>query len=66
MLREEYRVVAVRGIDGAAAPPEISDRFAGRLFTLHELEERGIRIAGPEAWYRSLGADWRLTLERAV
>ena len=67
MLREVYRVAQIRSVDGAAlAPPEISERFAGRLFTLHELESRGIRIAGREAWYLSNALDWRLTLEPAV
>ncbi len=67
MLREEYRVALVLAADGVSpAPPEVADLFAGRLFTLHDLESRGVRIAGREAWYYSLGSDWRLTLERAI
>ena len=48
------------------APPEVADRFQGRLYTLDELEVRGIRITGKDAWYFTLGLDWRLTLEPAV
>ena len=66
-LVELYRVASVAAVDGVTpAPPEIANRFQGRLFTLHELEARGVRIAGREAWYYSLGGDWRLTLERAL
>jgi hypothetical protein len=67
VLSEPYRVAAVVAADGETpAPPEIAERFQGRLFTLSELEARGIRIAGPSAWYVSLGRDWRLTLEPAL
>jgi hypothetical protein len=67
MLVEAYRVAQIRSVDGSQpAPPEISERFEGRLFTLQQLEARGIRIAGREAWYLSNGQDWRLTLEPAV
>ncbi|MGI9145835.1 MAG: hypothetical protein ACR2IK_04700 [Chloroflexota bacterium] len=59
-----FRVVEVRTGDGAElAPPEISERFEGRLFTLHELEQRGVRIAGANVWYLFSGRDWRLILE---
>ena len=62
-----YRVVEVRSADGAAlAPQEISERFEGRQFTLHELEQRGVRIAGANVWYLSSGKDWQLTLAPAV
>ena len=62
-----YRVVEVRSADGAAfAPPEVADRFQGRLYTLRELEERGVRITGAAIWYLALGQDWQLTLEPAV
>ena len=62
-----YRVVEVRSADGAAlAPQEISERFEGRDFTLHELEQRGVRIAGANVWYLSSGQDWQLKLEPAV
>jgi hypothetical protein len=62
-----YRVVEVRSANGAAfAPPEISERFEGRLFTLHELEQRGVRIAGRNIWYLASGQDWQLKLEPVV
>jgi hypothetical protein len=62
-----YRVVEVRSADGASfAPQEISERFEGRLFTLHQLEQRGVRIAGANVWYLSSGQDWQLKLEPAV
>ena len=62
-----YRVVEVRSADGALlAPPEVAERFQGRLYTLRELEERGVRITGAAAWYLALGQDWQLTLEPAV
>ncbi len=66
MLREHFRVASVVGLDGQPAPPEIADRFSGRVFTKHELEQRGVRIAGREIWYLANGKDWRLTLEPAV
>jgi hypothetical protein len=66
-MLEAYRVVEVRSADGAAlAPPEVSQRFEGRLFTLNELEQRGVRITGAGAWYLALGQDWQLTLEPAL
>jgi hypothetical protein len=62
-----YRVVEVRSADGSSfAPQEISERFEGRLFTLHQLEQRGVRIAGANVWYLSSGQDWQLKLEPAV
>jgi hypothetical protein len=61
-----YRVVEVRSADGAPAPPEIRERFEGRLFTLRELEERGVRIAGANVWYLADGLDWQLQLEPVV
>jgi hypothetical protein len=67
MLLEAYRVAEIRSVDGSEpAPPEVQERFEGRVFTLHQLEARGIRIAGREVWYCTLGRDWRLTLEPAV
>jgi hypothetical protein len=67
MVREAWRVSAVLSADGQTqAPPEVAERFQGRLFTLHELELRGIRIAGRDVWYYALGRDWRLRLEPAV
>ena len=66
-MLEAYRVVEVRSADGAAlAPPEVSQRFEGRLFTLNELEQRGVRITGAGAWYLAVGQDWQLTLEPAL
>ena len=62
-----YRVTEVRSADGSGlAPAEIAERFQGRHFTLHELEQRGVRIAGANVWYLSSGHDWQLTLEPAV
>lgn len=66
-MLEAYRVVEVSTADGKQlAPLEISERFEGRVFTKHELEERGVRIAGANIWYLSGGMDWRLKLEPAV
>jgi hypothetical protein len=62
---EPYRVVEVRSADGSLAPPQIAVRFQGRLWTLRELEQRGVRIAGGSAWYLAAGKDWTLKLERA-
>jgi len=59
-------VKRVSAIDGEPAPPEIRERFDGRLFTLYELEQRAVRIAGGRAWYLSGGLDWQLTLEPAT
>jgi hypothetical protein len=64
-MLEAYRVAEVKGIDGALAPPEIAERFQGRLWQLNELESRGVRITGAAAWYLAAGKDWQLTLERA-
>ena len=57
-----HYVKAVRGLDGGPAPPEIRERFQGRRWSLHELEQRGVRIAGANAWYFSSGRDWQLTV----
>ncbi len=67
MVLATYRVVEVRSADGQSlAPPEVAERFQHRVYTLRELEERGVRIAGAAAWYLSLGQDWQLKLEPAV
>jgi hypothetical protein len=67
VVQATYRVVEVRSADGASlAPPEVADRFQGRLYTLYELEQRGVRITGAYAWYLSLGQDWQLKLEPAA
>jgi hypothetical protein len=66
MLDPAFRVAEVVAVDGSPAPPEISERFQGRVFRLRELEERGIRIAGPRGWYYANGRDWRLDLARAA
>jgi len=65
-LVELFRVADVRAVDDAEAPPEIRERFAGRLWTLLELERRGVRIAGANVWYFSSGKDWRLRLAPAT
>ena len=66
-MLEAYRVVEVRSADGAElAPPEIAERFEGRLFTLHQLEQKGVRITSHQGWYLSAGQDWQLKLEPAV
>ena len=65
--RGQYLVTDVRTAgDEAEAPPEIRERFEGRPFTLRELEERGVRIAGGQAWYTALARDWRLVLDPAL
>jgi hypothetical protein len=66
-MLDAYRVVEVRSANGAElAPPEISERFDGRLFTLNQLEQRGVRIAGRNIWYLASGQDWQLKLEPVV
>jgi hypothetical protein len=62
-MLDAYRVVEVRSANGEPAPPEIAERFQGRLFTPRQLEERGVRITGAGAWYLAAGQDWRLRLE---
>jgi hypothetical protein len=62
-MLDGYRVVQVSSPDGAAAPPEIAERFEGRVWTLRQLEERGVRITGADAWYLALGKDWQLRIE---
>lgn len=64
----DYTVVAVKNVGtrtseaGSEAPPEILERFEGRMFTMRELEERGVRIAGGHAYYTANGTDWQLEL----
>jgi hypothetical protein len=66
-MLDAYRVVEVRSADGSElAPPEISERFEGRVYSLHQLEQRGVRIAGRHAWYLAAARDWQLKLEPAV
>jgi hypothetical protein len=66
-MLEAYRVVQILSADGSEpAPPEIAERFDGRLWTLPQLEQRAVRIAGREAWYLAAGRDWQLKLEPAV
>jgi hypothetical protein len=65
-MLDAYRVVEVRSADGELAPPEIAERFEGRLFTKNQLEQRGVRITGSQAWYLAAGLDWQLKLEPAV
>ncbi|MBV9355922.1 MAG: hypothetical protein JO023_10395 [Chloroflexi bacterium] len=62
-----YTVVNVQRAEPATdeapvAPPEILERFEGRTFTLHELEQRGVRIAGGDAYYTANGIDWVLEI----
>jgi hypothetical protein len=62
-----YTVVNVQRAEPSAdeapvAPPEILERFEGRTFTLHELEQRGVRIAGGDAYYTANGIDWVLEI----
>ena len=66
-VAERFVVAEVRRArDGAAAPPEITERFAGRTFTLHELEVRGVRFTGRRGWYLANGTDWILGVEPAT
>ena len=66
-MLEPYRVVEVLSADGSEfAPPEIAARFEGRLFTLNQLEQRGVRITGVGAWFLANAQDWQLKLEPAV
>jgi hypothetical protein len=62
-MLEAVKVVQVLGTDGVPAPPEIAERFAGRAWTKHELEQRGVRITGAAAWYLAAGKGWQLRLE---
>jgi hypothetical protein len=65
LSRGQYLVRYVRPASDAPleqTPPEIRERFEGRSFALHELEQRGVRIAGGQAWYTTNGQDWRLIL----
>ena len=66
-MLEPYRVVEVLSADGSEfAPPEITARFQGRLFTQNQLEERGVRITGAGAWFLANAQDWQLKLEPAL
>ena len=64
----EYTVVGVRrlaanpGEPEEQAPAEILERFEGRAFDLHDLEQRGVRIVGGRAVFTFGGQDWRLDL----
>jgi hypothetical protein len=62
----EYRVVDVKhALADEEAPPEILERFDGRAFTLGQLQQRGVRIAGGRAYYTANGEDWLLELAPA-
>jgi hypothetical protein len=65
-VRELFRVTAVLAADESPAPPSIAQRFDGRLYTLDQLEQRGVRIANRAAWFVAAGRDWQLRLEPAV
>lgn len=56
----------VRSDTGEPAPPEIVERFEGRLFALNELESRGVRITSGTGWFKADGADWVMHLELAA
>ncbi len=58
-----YRVADVRSAEGEPAPREIAERFAGRTYTLRDLEQRGVRITGAGIWYLALAQDWQLHLD---
>ena len=59
-----YRVARVLSASSdEAAPPEIQERFEGRLFRLPELEQRGVRIAGGKAQFTANARAWRLILD---
>jgi hypothetical protein len=66
----DYTVVEVKPASAAAVaegadeatPPEVLERFEGRTFTLEELQQRGVRIAGGQAYYTANGRDWQLQL----
>ena len=61
-----FRVSAVTDVlSGQPAPPEVAERFEGRLFTLHELEQRGVRVAGGRNYYTAAGQDWWIRLDPA-
>ncbi len=62
-MLDAYRVVEVASPDGTPAPPEIAERFQGRAWTKHQLEQRGVRITGAAAWYLAGGRDWQLRIE---
>lgn len=65
-ISEAYRVADVRSDSGEPAPPEIAERFEGRLFTLNEIEARGVRITGRTGWFRADARDWVMRLELAA
>jgi hypothetical protein len=58
-----YRVAQVLSATGESAPPELRERFEGRAFRPTELEQRGVRIAGGQAWFTANAQDWRLVLD---
>jgi hypothetical protein len=65
LSRGQYLVRDVRPaleVEAVQSPPEIRERFEGRSYALNELEQRGVRIAGGQAWYTANGQDWRLIL----
>lgn len=58
-------MVAVRaagGQNGLLAAADVQSQFAGRTYTLTELEQRGVRIAGGRAVCTRAGQDWYLDL----
>ncbi|GAC1318727.1 MAG: hypothetical protein NVSMB2_13620 [Chloroflexota bacterium] len=65
-ITEAYRVADVRSDSGESAPPEIVERFGGRMFSLKELEARGVRITGRTGWFIADARDWVMRLELAA
>ena len=57
---------AARPTAPRSPPSRSAERFEGRVFTLHELEQRGVRIAGARRLVPLRGQDWQLKLEPAV
>ncbi len=67
----EYVVIGVDhallgGAVGEPAPPELLERFEGRTFSLKELEERGVRVAGAKLAYTANGQDWFLRVSPPI
>lgn len=62
-LVADVRSAGAGTTDGRAAPPPaLLEQFDGRAFTLHDLEQRGVRVVGGRAAFTLGGADWWLDL----
>lgn len=71
MAIREYVVVGVDhalpgGGVGESAPSELLERFEGRTFSLKELEQRGVRVAGATLTYTANGQDWFLRVSPPI